>query len=304
MFKLSKQQIENAPDFMPVVGFEGLYEVGKNGSVWSLNYRRSGQRKQLKATPLNKYGHLQVNLYKDGKMKTHPVHQLVLNAYLPKPSPELVVMHLDSAPTNNRLRNLAWGTYKENMNDPHYKALVSAHVLCIETGVVYPSISKASHQTGIANSNIFACCNGKQKTAGGFHWLKVDDPHTMALLTNHPDKSMPVVCIETGKVYPTVSEASQQTGVHPTYIYKCLSGKQKTAGRFHWLKVDDPRAIALLTNHTDMSMSVLCVETGEVFPSTHDAGRQTGVRHTYISKCLNGKQKTAGGFHWQKVKEC
>lgn len=36
MIKLSKEQIENAPDFMPVVGYEGLYEVGKDGSVWRL----------------------------------------------------------------------------------------------------------------------------------------------------------------------------------------------------------------------------------------------------------------------------
>lgn len=45
MYKLSEQEIEKAPNFMPVVGYEGLYEVGKDGSVWSLNYLRTGQRK-------------------------------------------------------------------------------------------------------------------------------------------------------------------------------------------------------------------------------------------------------------------
>lgn len=110
MIKLSKQQIENAPEFIPVVGYEGLYEVGKDGSVWSLNYRLSGQRKQMKPVPFTEYGHLSLRLSKDGKQKTHPVHQLVLKAYLQKPSPELVVMHLDSDPTNNSLENLAWGT--------------------------------------------------------------------------------------------------------------------------------------------------------------------------------------------------
>ena len=98
MFKLSKQQIENAPDFMAVVGYEGLYEVGKDGSVWSLNYNRTGQRKQMSPVPFTVYGHLGVRLAKDGVQKTRPVHQLVLNAYLPKPSPDLVVMHLNSTP--------------------------------------------------------------------------------------------------------------------------------------------------------------------------------------------------------------
>ena len=176
MYKLSKKQIENAPDFMPVVGYEGLYEVGKDGSVWSLNYERTGQRRQLRPAPNDKCGHLNVVLCKDGKRKNLRVHQLVLNAYLPKPSDDLVAMHLDSEPTNNRLNNLAWGTCKENNNDPHHIALQTNHpakstpVLCVETGEVYPSAHEASRQTGIIRQSISACCNGKQKTAGGYHW--------------------------------------------------------------------------------------------------------------------------------------
>lgn len=112
--ELSEQEIENAPDFVPVVGYEGLYEVGKDGSVWSLNYKHTGQRKQMSPVPFTNYGHLGVKLSKDGKQKTCPVHQLVLKAYLPKPSEELVVMHKNSTAFDNRLKNLKWGTIKEN----------------------------------------------------------------------------------------------------------------------------------------------------------------------------------------------
>lgn len=185
MYKLSKKQIEKMPEFMPVVGYEGLYEVGRDGSVWSLNYNRTGQRKELRPAPFNKLGHLLVVLYKDGKMKARPVHQLVLGAYLPKPSPELVVMHIDSVPTNNRLENLAWGTCKENNNDSHRKVLVSEvmtnhpdvsiPVLCVETGIVYLSVHEASRQTCINRGNISSCCNGKRRSAGGFHWEFLTD---------------------------------------------------------------------------------------------------------------------------------
>lgn len=185
MYKLSKKQIGNAPDYMPVVGYEGLYEVGKDGSVWSLNYNRTGQRKELRPAPFNKLGHLQVMLYKDGKEKACRVHQLVLNAYLPKPSEDLVVMHLDSEPTNNRLENLAWGTCKENNNDSHRKHLVSEvmtnhpdvsiPVLCVETDIVYPSVHEASRQTCINRGNISSCCNGKRQSAGGFNWKFLTD---------------------------------------------------------------------------------------------------------------------------------
>ena len=183
MIELSEEQIENAADFMPVVGYEGRYEVGKDGSVWSLNYNLTGQRKQLRPVPFNKYGHLKVVLFKDGKMKNYKVHQLILNAYIPKPSAGLEVMHLDSNPANNHIRNLAWGSHKENLNDPHFKALQSENmtnhpnlsipVVCLETGEQYPSVREAERQTGIDNSWISKCLNGKAKTAGGYHWAKI-----------------------------------------------------------------------------------------------------------------------------------
>lgn len=178
--ELSEQEIKNAPEFMPIEGYEGKYEVGKDGSVWSLNYHRTGQRKELRPAPNDKYGHVTVKLFKDGKRKTERVHRLVLNAYLPKPSDDLEVLHLNSKPTDNRLNNLKWGLHIENMNDPHHKALQSlVHtnhpaksipVLCIETDEVYPSVCEAERQTGIDHSSICKCLNGKLKTAGGFHW--------------------------------------------------------------------------------------------------------------------------------------
>ena len=47
-----------------------------------------------------------------------------------------------------------------------------------------------------------------------------------------------------------------------------------------------------------LSKKVLCVETGEVFESTRDAQRKTGVKG-HISEVCNGKRKTIGGFHWR-----
>lgn len=43
-------------------------------------------------------------------------------------------------------------------------------VLCVETGVVFPSTRVAEKQTGIYHGNISKCCKGKLKTTGGFHW--------------------------------------------------------------------------------------------------------------------------------------
>lgn len=47
------------------------------------------------------------------------------------------------------------------------------------------------------------------------------------------------------------------------------------------------------------SKKILCVETGEVFDSTRDAERKTGVYNSNISSVCNGRYKTAGDYHWK-----
>ena len=48
------------------------------------------------------------------------------------------------------------------------------NVLCLETNVVYESLGEAERQTNINKTTISRCCSGKQKTAGGYHWIFVD----------------------------------------------------------------------------------------------------------------------------------
>lgn len=47
----------------------------------------------------------------------------------------------------------------------------SRKVKCIETGIIYDSIKEAAKAVGLkAHCAISDCCNGKQRTAGGYHW--------------------------------------------------------------------------------------------------------------------------------------
>jgi hypothetical protein len=57
------------------------------------------------------------------KRKTYKVHVLVCEAFNgPKPFPKAVVMHDDEDGSNNGPDNLKWGTQKENLNYPGFKA--------------------------------------------------------------------------------------------------------------------------------------------------------------------------------------
>lgn len=48
---------------------------------------------------------------------------------------------------------------------------------------------------------------------------------------------------------------------------------------------------------------VLCVETGIVYESMHDAENETGAKYKNISKVCKKEygRKTAGGFHWEII---
>ena len=61
----------------------------------------------------------------DGVRTQRPrkVHQLVCEAFHgPRPFPDAVVIHIDEDGKNNRPDNLKWGTQKENLNMPKFKA--------------------------------------------------------------------------------------------------------------------------------------------------------------------------------------
>jgi hypothetical protein len=47
---------------------------------------------------------------------------------------------------------------------------LSKPVLCVGTGVIYPSTIEAERKTGIPHSNIIKCCSGERKSAGGYQW--------------------------------------------------------------------------------------------------------------------------------------
>ena len=50
---------------------------------------------------------------------------------------------------------------------------------------------------------------------------------------------------------------------------------------------------------TTVNREVVCIDTGEVFSSIRQASRATGIDFSNISKCCNGKLKSAGRKHWK-----
>lgn len=100
--------------------------------------------------------------------------------------------------------------------------------------------------------------------------------------------------------------ASRELGADVGSINAVLTGKYKTAGGY-WFTEDGNRATKItkselhdITTGKTSKCHVLAVNlaTLEVskFPSQHEAGRQLGINHGYISSVLKGRYKQTYGY--------
>ena len=112
-----------AENWLPVLGYEGLYEASDLGRVRSVERKvphRAGlmivRERLLKASP-NRTGYLTINLYRDGHRRLHRVHAVVASAFLgPRPD-SLEVCHNNGNQLDNRLENLRYDTHSANIYD-------------------------------------------------------------------------------------------------------------------------------------------------------------------------------------------
>lgn len=100
--------------------FEGVYEVSDAGEVrsWkSRNGRGAATKPHMLNPVLGVDGRLRVTLCSVGYKRLHPVHRLVLEAFVGPCPPGMEACHEDGNPRNNVLRNLRWDTRKNNHAD-------------------------------------------------------------------------------------------------------------------------------------------------------------------------------------------
>ena len=152
------------------------YQVSSYGMVKSVERKTSFKkgyrivRERILKQIINNNGYKQVILSRDGKLKHMLVHRLVAEAFLPNPNNLQEVNHKDEDKTNNNVTNLEWCTREYNINYGTRNERSSKKVKCVETNIVYQSITEIKIQLGFAQSHISDCCNGKQKSAYGYHW--------------------------------------------------------------------------------------------------------------------------------------
>lgn len=124
---------------------------------------------------------------------------------------------------------------------------------------------------------------------------------------NHQGIFKPVICIETGIIYPSIKDASLSVGVD---VNNCVVGREKTAAGYHWAYANDMEAQSKLkqfqgkpqiTRGSGKEKTIMCVETNEIFESIKSAIVKYNCGS--IQNCLKGRIKTAAGYHWKYLEE-
>lgn len=113
--------------WLPVVDYEGLYEVSDLGRVRSVDHVvTSGNRwgpfqkfypGRIRKQRIGAHDYLQIWLSRNGKLKLWYVHRLVGEAFLGPLPPGLETRHGPGGKLDNRLANLCYGTRLQNAGD-------------------------------------------------------------------------------------------------------------------------------------------------------------------------------------------
>lgn len=175
-----------------IEGHSGKYQVSSLGRVKSIkrykdsHKRRTGVKETILKPQNDGHGYQMVTLY-DRKNVMAKIHRLVAQAFVANGGNKRYVNHKDSNKCNNRLDNLEWVTFKENIvhawEQGAYKMVVerakagikpkrgvNQYTLSGEFIKTWASNADINRVFNVGTGNIWACCNGRRKQAGGFCW--------------------------------------------------------------------------------------------------------------------------------------
>lgn len=98
---------------------------------------------------------------------------------------------------------------------------------CMVDGVRYGSITEAAQAVGVNPSSLWNAVSGYRRSFKG---------HTVRNLGpgDYSNNGRKIRCVETGEVFPSVSEACRHCYITTGCIYPALQNAGRTAAGYHW----------------------------------------------------------------------
>lgn len=167
----------------------------------------------------------------------------------------------------------------------------SKRVVCIETCEVFPSAVFVENNIVSGARDVIY---GKQITAGGFHWKYENEEAKI----KKPYERKKVICANNNMIFENFDEAAKFAKVSPQLVRSICNGNRNGNANgytFYYYEGKKDYKVKTFTREK----RVVCVETGEVFPSLKEAAKNNKSAEVNICNCCKGKQKTYKGFHWK-----
>lgn len=218
-----KSEVENWRD---IPGFEGMYQISDLGRVKSLDrivtYKDGFRKYKGRGLKLQSggEGYLKIELYKNNSYCRFSVHRLVMLAF--EGDSDLVVDHINSIRSDNRLVNLRYLSHRDN----------------VSRGMV----NKTSQYTGVSwdkdkqKWRAYLRINTKGYSLGTFnleeeahqaYQKSLADYLEKGILPNRIKRTKYVLNLECGIFSESLKEASYTYGICGKALSSKLSGKRK-----------------------------------------------------------------------------
>lgn len=153
--------------------------------------------------------------------------------------------------TKEHRENISKARMGMKLSEEHKKAIrdastVKKAIVCLNTGVIFGSITDASKEYNIKHQSISACCKGDLYSAGEIEGIRlvwkykeeyeklttqqIQNIINIAQIKTKGGKA--VICINTLEIFNTVADASREYNIKSDEtISRCCKGKQKSAGK-------------------------------------------------------------------------